>query len=63
MKKIEEMKVYHDLIWAARSSRGFDKLFHDEEFISKFAEWHGTKYYEKWKNTREYQNYLKWQDG
>lgn len=57
------MKVYHDLYWASQKTHGFDQLFNSSDFLSKFAEFKGTKYYEKWKQTKEYQRYLKWQSS
>ena len=60
MKKLEQMKVYHDLLWACKWDRGLDKLFQDEEFMEKFARFQETEYYNKWIQTPEYQQFLQW---
>lgn len=63
MKRMEQMKVYHDLFWAAWTNKGFDKLFHHADFTDKFAEFQKTEFYNKWIKTEEYQKYVKWQDS
>lgn len=62
MKKLEEVKIYNDLFWAAHSVGGFDNLFYNSDFLDKFVEWSDTDSYRKWKDTTEYQTYLKWQE-
>ena len=63
MKRMEQMKVYCDLFWAAWQSKGFDNLFRSADFTDKFAQFHKSEFYNKWIKTEEYQKYVKWQDS
>jgi len=60
MKKLEQLRVIHDLFWACKQDKGLDKLFQDADFMDRFTEFQSTDGFEQWKLTEEYRIFLEW---
>lgn len=58
---MELLKVQHELFWASKSNRGFDKLFYRPGFIDKFTEFLHTDIGQRWQNSEEGKRYYEWQ--
>lgn len=63
MKRMELLKIYSDLFWAAHENKGFDKFFKNESFYFEFAQFLSTDLGAKWKNTDEGRRYYEWQSN
>lgn len=61
MKRMELLKIQHDLFWASKFHRGFDKLFHQPDFVEKFTEFLQSDIGRKWKDSEEWRSYHEWQ--